>query len=135
MNLCRFRPDPARSPEFLAALWQGPRPAHLTLHRWLYLEGEPREMVLLWEGDDDARAWIERSFGEFGVLTSEPVTDSTPGLAACLDLDLDGFGDWLRGRGTDEEEISRQLDVRRRGLESATREEALAAGRAWAGGG
>ena len=132
MNLSRFRPDPTRSAEFLAGLWQGPAPEDLVLHRWLYLEGEPREMVLLWEGGDGAREWVERSFGDFGVLTSEPVSDSTGGLAACLARDLDGFGEWLRGRGTGEEEIARQFDVRRRGLEANTRDGALEAGRQWA---
>jgi hypothetical protein len=133
INLCRFRPDTARSAEFLASLWQGPVPEDLVLHRWLYLEGVPREMVLIWEGGDAARAWVEQAFGEFGVLTSEVVTDATPGLAACLDRDLEGFGEWMRSRGTGEDELTRQLDVRRRGLEAATHEEALAAGREWAG--
>jgi hypothetical protein len=59
------------------------------------------------------------------------VTDSTGGLAACLARDLDGFGEWMRSRGGDEGEIVAQLDLRRRGLEAGSRDEALAAGRAW----
>jgi hypothetical protein len=130
--LSRFRPDPSRSGEFLAGLWQGDVPADLKLLSWLYLEGEPREMMLHWEGDEPAREWVERSFGDFGVLTSEVVTDSTPGLAACLDRDLAAFGEWLRARGSEPGEIERQLDVRRRGLEAPTLDEAVAGGRAWA---
>ena len=34
--------------------------------KWLYLPDEPRQMLLLWEGDDDACAYIERAFGGFG---------------------------------------------------------------------
>ena len=132
LYMYRFRPDPERSAEFLASLWQGPIPDDLRLHRWLYVDQEPREMVLLWEGGEPAREWVQRSFGSFGSLTSETVTDSTPGLAACLDRDLPAFGEWLRSRGTGEEDIDRQLDIRRRGLQAGTHDEALAAGRAWA---
>lgn len=131
MKLCRFRPDPTRSAEFLAGLWQGDVPADLVLHRWLYVDTDPREMVLVWEGGEEAQGWVERSFGDFGTLTSESITDATGGLAACLARDLDGFGGWLRTRGTPEAEITAQLDVRRRGLEAPTREEALAGGRDW----
>jgi hypothetical protein len=130
--MCRFRPDPTLSGEFLASLWQGPAPEDLVLHRWLYVDGQPREILLLWEGGEAARAWIERALGDFGALTSETVTDSTGGLAACLARDLDGFGEWLRARGTPEGEIARQIDVRRRGLESGTRDGAIQAGRQWA---
>lgn len=133
LYLYRFRPDPSRTAEFLASLWQGPVPADFRLHRWLYVEGEPREMVLIWEGEDPGRQWVEQCFGSFGELTAEPVTDSTPGLAACLDRDLDAFGQWLRQRGSGEEEVARQLDVRRRGLQARSHEEAVQAGRRWAG--
>ena len=133
LYLYRFRPDSSRSAEFLAHLWQGPVPEDLRLHRWLYVDCEPREMVLIWEGGEEARQWVERSFGSFGELSAETITDSTPGLAACLERDLDAFGDWLRARGSSEPEIARQLDVRRRGLEASSPEAAVAAGQAWAG--
>jgi hypothetical protein len=134
INVCRFRPDTSRTAEFLAVLWQGPVPDDLVLHRWLYVEGEPREMILVWEGDQPAREWVERCFGSFGQLTSEEVTNATGGLAACLDRDLEGFGRWLRGRGSAEDEIANQLDVRRRGMEAATFDQAVSAGREWAAG-
>jgi hypothetical protein len=89
-------------------------------------------MLLLWEGDESAGKWIERCFGGFGQLSTETVTtDATPGLAACLERDLVGFGAWLAARGSSDADIARQLDVRRRGLEAGSFEEALAAGRAW----
>jgi hypothetical protein len=132
LYLYRFRPDSSRSAEFLATLWQGSVPADLRLHRWLYVDRNPREMVLIWEGGEQARQWVERCFGSFGELQAETVTDSTPGLAACLARDLDAFGQWLRERGTGEEEIARQLDVRRRGLAASSPEAAGEAGRAWA---
>jgi len=132
MYLSRFRPSANRSAEFLACLWQGDVPASLVLHRWLYVDSVPREMVILWDGDDDARDYVARAFGTFGDLHTEAVTDSTPGLAACFDRDLDAFGRWLAGRGSTEAEIAAQLDVRRRGLRAASQTDAAAAGRAWA---
>jgi hypothetical protein len=131
MRLTRFHPDAAKTAEFLAGLWQGDVPPDLVLHKWLYVDTDPRQMVLVWEGGEEAEKWIERSFGDFGTLTSESVTDSTGGLAACLARNLEGFGEWMRLRGSSEKEIAVQLDVRRRGLEAATRDDALAAGRAW----
>jgi hypothetical protein len=132
LHLDRFRPNSYRTAEFLASLWQGDVPDDFHLHQWLYVDGEPREMVLLWEGGEPARQWVERSFGSFGNLSSEMVTDSTPGLAACVQRDLEGFGAWLRSRGSDEDDIVRQLDVRRRGLEAGSHDEAVRAGQAWA---
>jgi hypothetical protein len=132
LHLYRFRPDPGRTAEFLASLWEGPIPSDLRLHRWLYVDGDPREMVLVWEGDEPARQWVDRAFGSFGSLSGETVTDATPGLAACLDRDLDTFGEWLRARGSDDEEVAPQLDVRRRGLQARSHDEAVRAGRAWA---
>jgi hypothetical protein len=89
-------------------------------------------MVLIWEGGEEARQWVQRCFGSFGDLQAEIVTDSTPGLAACVARDLDGFGQWLRNRGSGEEDIARQLDVRRRGFLASSPEAAIEAGRAWA---
>ncbi len=132
LHVSRFTPDPHRFGEFLACLWQGPVPADLVLHRWLYLQGQPRSMLMLWEGDRSAEAYVERAFGTFGALDTEPVTDATPGLAACFARDLDAFGQYLRSeRGADEAAVRVQLDVRRRGLEAPTPEAAAAAGRAW----
>lgn len=132
LRLSRFIPVPARSAEFLACLWQGPVPSDLVLHRWLYVEKEPRGMVILWEGGEPARDWVERAFGPFGELKTTTVTDATPGLSACLERDLEGFAAWLRGRGSSEEEVERQLDVRRRGMEASSQDAAAQAGRDWA---
>jgi hypothetical protein len=134
LYLSRFQPEPSRSAEFLACLWQGQVPADLTLHRWLYVGEGPKEMVLFWEGGEAAKAYVEKAFGDFGTLSTQPVTDATPGLQACLERDLDAFGRWLSERGTPAAQVDRQLDVRRRGLQSTSREEAAAAGRAWAAG-
>jgi hypothetical protein len=131
LHLSRVAPDVSRTGEFLASLWQGAVPASLTLHKWLYVEGSPRSVLLLWEGDDDARQYVERVFGGFGVLTTEALTDATEGLALCFARDLDGFGAWLADRDMAADEISHQLDVRRRGREAQTPEAALAEGRAW----
>jgi hypothetical protein len=132
MFASRFTPDQTRFAEFLACLWQGPVPESLALSKWLYLPGEPRQMLLLWEGDDDARAYIERAFGGFGALDTETVTDATPGLAAALARDLDAFGRHMETTGSSPEAIAAALDVRRRGMEASSQEDAAAAGRAWA---
>lgn len=132
MYATRFTPDQSRSAEFLACLWQGPVPESLELSKWLYLPGEPRRMLILWEGDDDARAYIERAFGAFGTLDTETVTDATPGLAAAFARDLDAFGRHLETTGSSPDAIATALDVRRRGMEASSQEDAAAAGRAWA---
>jgi hypothetical protein len=131
LYLTRVAPDVTRTGEFLAGLWQGPVPASLTLHKWLYVEGAPRSMLLLWEGDDDARQYVERVFGGVNTLTTEALSDATEGLALCFARDLEGFGAWLADRDVPADEISRQLDVRRRGRDAATPEAAAAAGRTW----
>jgi hypothetical protein len=134
LALSRLQPDPTRLGEFLACLWQGPVPDSFTMHKWLYLGDEARSMLLLWEGDEAARSYVDQVFGSYGVLSTEAVTDATPGLRACLSRDLDGFGAWLASRGTPPAEVDRQLDVRRRGLHARTPAEAAAAGRAWSEG-
>ena len=132
MFASRFTPDQSRSAEFLACLWQGPVPESLVLSKWLYLPGEPRRMLLLWEGDDDARTYIERAFGGFGTLDTETVTDATPGLSAAFARDLDAFGRHLETTGSAPDAVATALDVRRRGMEASSQEDAAAAGRAWA---
>ena len=132
LHVSRFTPDQTRMAEFLACLWQGDVPADLKLVRWLYVGENPRGMVLLWEGDDAAAAYVETNFGAFGELHTEDATDSTPGLQACFDRDLEAFGAWLRSRGSSDDDIATQLDVRRRGLQAESQEAAAEAGRAWA---
>ncbi len=127
----RFTPDQTRFAEFLTCLWQGEVPASLQLVKWLYLPGEPRAMLLLWEGHDDAFAYVARAFGNFGELDTEAVTDATPGLAAALARDLDAFGRHLHESGSTAEAIAVALDVRRRGMEASSQDAAAAAGRAW----
>jgi hypothetical protein len=131
IRLSHFQPDLHRTGEFLATLWQGPVPKSLILHKWLYLDTSPRTILLLWEGDEEADAYVERVFGGFGVLTSQTVTDATEGLTLCFARDLDGFGRWLAERGTAETEIKRQLAVRRQGRDAPTPELAISAGKAW----
>jgi hypothetical protein len=131
VRLSQLQPDPHRTGEFLATLWQGQVPKSLILHKWLYLDSSPRTILLLWEGDDDARAYVERVFGGSGALTTQVVTDATEGLALCFNRDLEGFGRWLEERGATEAEIERQLKVRRQGRDAPTPELAISAGRAW----
>jgi hypothetical protein len=129
-----FQPDPARIGEWLACLWQGPAPADLVIRQWLYLEGEPRGMIMLWDGGEAAEAYVARAFGGFGALTTQVVSDATPGMVHAIARDLDAFGDWMRGRGAPAEEVARQVDLRRRGKTAASQDAALAQGRAWAAG-
>jgi len=116
----------------LACLWQGPVPQDLHLRAYLYVDSTPREIVIWWEGEAEARGWLDRVFTPFGELRTEVVTENTPGLAACLERDLDKFGAVLRSRGSGEAEIARQLDVRRRGMHAESQDAAARAGREWA---
>jgi hypothetical protein len=136
LYVSRFEPDEARFAEFLACLWQGEVPSGLQLHKWLYLAGTPRRMLLVWEASDaEAEAFVDRAFGGFGTLDTEVATDdATEGLSAAFARDLDRFGRWMAARGADADQTAHALDVRRRGLEAPDQESAAAAGRAWAGG-
>jgi hypothetical protein len=130
-----FEPDRARIGEWLACLWQGPAPADLVVRQWLYLPGEPRRMVMLWDGGHEAQAYVERAFGGFGRLETQVVTDATPGMVHAIARDLKGFEQWMRERGASAEEVDRQVDLRRRGKSAADQAAAVAAGRAWSAGG
>jgi hypothetical protein len=127
-----FQPDPARIGEWLACLWQGPAPADLVIRGWFYLPGEPRGMIMLWDGGDAAEAFVARAFGGFGAIETHVVADATPGMALAIARDLEGFADWMSARGAPEGEIANQVDLRRRGREAHTQQEAAAEGRAWA---
>jgi hypothetical protein len=131
LHLSRFSPDQTTFSEFIACLWQGQVPASLELHTYLYTSTQPLSMVLLWEGDDDAVAYMERAFGGFGDWTTEVVTDQTPSMVAALTRDLDAFGGWMRARGADDAVVDAALDLRRRGKESATQDDARAAAAAY----
>jgi hypothetical protein len=132
LHLSRFQPDSDHFPEFLACLWQGPVPASLELKLYYYVDVQPLEMVLVWEGDDTARSFMERAFGGFGNFTIEGISDRTPAMAAALARDLEGFGGIMAEWDQSAEQIERGLDVRRRGMQAASQEDARAAARAWA---
>jgi hypothetical protein len=127
-----FKPGGQMGP-FLAALWQGDTPPGIVVQRWIYLGVPTEKMMLVWEAaDDDEREWLESRLRPFGEIDSWVCSDSTPGMAAAMGRDLDGFGEWMRQRGTPEAAIATQLDVRRRGMEASTFDDAVAAGEAWA---
>ncbi len=129
-----FAPDLVRAGEWIACLWQGPAPADLVIRQWLYLPGEPRRMVMVWDGGPESEAFVERVFGGFGQIETHVVTDATPGMALAVARDLEGFGDWMRKRGAAPEEVARQVDLRRRGRDAPDQATAEAQGRAWAEG-
>jgi len=132
--LSRFSVDDARQHEWIACLWQGSVPASMTVRSWLYLPGEPRTVLLIWDGDDDARRWVDRTFGPFGRLHTEQVADATPGMAMAVDRDLVGFERWLRTQDVIEmtaDEQRRQVELRRRGSAAASPAEAIEAARQW----
>ncbi len=126
-----FQPDQARIGEWLACLWQGPAPAGLVIRGWFYLPGEPRSMVMLWDGDDAAEAYVARAFAGFGKIQTQVVTDATPGLALAIARDLVGFEAWMNAHGFPKEDIARQVDLRRQGKAASSQEAAIAIGKAW----
>lgn len=128
-----FRADPARVNEWLACLWQGPAPADLRVREWLTYAGEagePRIGILIWEGNDEARVFVERAFGGFGQAETREASSSS-GMAAAIARDLEGYESMMVARNVDPAEIARQVDLRRRGMEAADQAAAAEAARAW----
>jgi len=132
MYVSSFTPNPAHGAELLACLWQGPVPPSLQLTTWLYMPGEPRRILFIWDGDDDAVAFVEGVLSPFGELTTDLATDATGLLASALARDLDACRTWLSNSGTPPDAVEQQVEIRRLGLESASRDEAIAAAQAWA---
>ena len=126
-----FLPDTARLGEWIACLWQGPAPADLVIHGWFYLETQPRGMIMVWEGGDVAQAYVAKIFGDFGQITTQVITDATPGMSHAIARDLDAFGDWMRARGAGPDEVARQVDLRRQGKAAPSQDAALAIGKVW----
>ena len=126
-----FAPDRARTGEWIASLWQGSAPEALVIRHWLYLPGEPLRMVMVWDGDAESEAFVERVFGGFGRIETHIVTDATAGMAHAVARDLEAFGDWMTKRGAAAEEVARQVDLRRRGRDAPDQAAAEAEGRAW----
>jgi hypothetical protein len=126
------QPKEGRADEWIAALWQGPGPENAVVRQWLYLPGSPRRMMMVWEGDEAAKAFVDRTFSDFCRVETEVVTDATPGMQCAFARDLEGFETWMRDRGDPPEMIGRWVELRRRGRDSPSLSEALAAARAWA---
>lgn len=126
-----FRADSARTHEWLACLWQGPAPSDLKIREWLTLAGEARTAVLIWEGGDEARAFVERVFGGFGEIETREASAST-GMASAIARDLAGYERMMQARNADPGEIARQVDLRRRGMDAPDPQAAVAAAKAWA---
>src|ERR1700761_8799914 len=124
---------PQRTGPWIATLWQGEAPDGLTVRRWLYRRGH-RECALL-EGEtasEAGRAWLEARMAPHGRFTTWPVADdATAGMAAAFQRDLDQFAGFLGSRQASEAETDAALDLRRRGLQAASLDEAAAAGSAW----
>lgn len=125
-----FLIDPDRVNEWLACLWQGPAPADLKVREWLSLAGEPRTAILIWEGGDEALAFVERAYGGFGQVETQAATPST-GMASAIARDIEGYERMMTERNVDAAEIARQVDLRRRGMEAPDQASACAAARAW----
>lgn len=127
----KFSPDPSTSSQFIAGLWQGPRPG-ITVERWIYLDTEPRSMLLIWDAATaDDRTWLEERLAPFGQLETWGGDEATPGMATAIDRDIDGFRDFMLRRGATQESVAPQLELRRLGMAAATLQEAVAAGKAW----
>lgn len=125
-----FVVEPGRVNEWLACLWQGPAPADLKVHEWLSLGGEPRTAILIWEGGDDALAFVERAFGGFGQTETRAAAPSS-GMASAIARDLDGYERMMKERGANPAEIVRQVDLRSRGMAAPDQASASAAAREW----
>ena len=125
-----FVVEPGRVNEWLACLWQGPAPADLKVREWLSLAGEPRTAILIWEGGEDALAFVERAFGGFGQAETRVATPSS-GMASAIARDLDGYERMMNERGANPTEIARQVDLRSRGMAAPDQASAGVAAREW----
>lgn len=125
-----FVVDPERVNEWLACLWQGPAPADLKVREWFSLAGEPRTAVLIWEGGSEALAFVERAYGGFGQAQTRQAMPSS-GMVSAIARDLEGYERMMQERGADPVEIARQVDLRRRGMDSPDQASAILAARAW----
>jgi hypothetical protein len=106
----------------------------MTVRSWLYLSARPGNVLLIWEGDDEAQRWVRRAFSEFGELHTEQVADATPGMVLAVERDLDGFARWLGEQDVIDmtpAEQDRQIDLRRRGRDARDQAEAMEAARRW----
>ena len=126
-----FLIDPDRVNEWLACLWQGPAPADLKVREWLSLAGDPRTAILIWEGGEVAREFVERAFGGFGRAETREATSSS-GMASAIARDLDGYERMMKERKADPVEIARQVDLRQRGMAASDQASAKAAAQDWA---
>ena len=126
-----FRIDLSLASEWLACLWQGPAPADIKVREWITLKDvKPHTAILIWEGDDEARAFVDRVFGAFGELETREVTSSS-GMASAFARDVDGYERMMQARGVDAGEIRRQVDLRKRAMAAPDPDAALAAARDW----
>jgi hypothetical protein len=132
LHLSRFQPDPLRRTEFLAVVWQGEIPASLELRSYFYTSTRPRGMILVWEGDGEAEAYMDRVWGGHGQWHTDVVSDETASLLTVLDRDLDGFGRILGEHGWDTEQIADALEIRRIGLRAGSPQDAIDAAREFA---
>lgn len=125
-----FRIDLNRASEWLAVLWQGPAPA-IKVREWITLKDvQPHTAILIWEGDEEAKAFVDRVFGDFGELETREVTSST-GMAAAFMRDIDAYRKMMEARGTEPAKLERDVDLRARGMAAATPEAAIEAAKAW----
>ncbi|HJS09767.1 hypothetical protein [Sphingopyxis sp.] len=126
-----FRIDLDRAHEWLACLWQGSAPASIVVREWITLKDvKPHTAVLIWEGDEEAKTFVDRVFGSFGELEHIEVTSSS-GMASAFARDVEGYESMMNGRGGDPAETARQVDLRRRAIAAPSPDAAIEAARAW----
>ena len=129
----RFTPDQSRSAEFLACLWQGPGarvaravevalPAGRAASDAAPLGGRRRRLCATSSAPSVAS----------GRSTPRPSPTPPPGSRPRSRRDLDAFGRHLETTGSSPDAIATALDVRRRGMEASSQDDAAAAGRGWA---
>ena len=121
-----FRIDIPRANQWLACLWQGPVPTDMKVREWITLKDvKPHTAILIWEGDDEAKAFIDRVFGAYGEVEHQEVTSSS-GMASAFARDLAGYQQMMQARGGEQADIDRQVELRRRAMAAATPEAAVA---------
>jgi hypothetical protein len=72
--------------EWIAGLLQGDSPSGFTVRQWLYLPTEPLSVIMVWEGDAEAEAYVERTFTSFANVHTQVVTDPGHGATCARGL-------------------------------------------------
>ena len=109
--------DRSKDLEFFAVFWQGSKPPpDFKLHAAYNLLTDLRVIVFEAESIASLR-WLDK-LNNVGKIKYFPAQDQTDGYHSVINRDLDHFARFSQTRRASEENITRQVDYRRRAMEA-----------------